>query len=158
MISNESGTLMGSLGCALDELPAAVERLGAERDAHFKSLRAALQQLAVFVGCAVGFDRSFGGERCARRVVAFCAGRIRSCCWPLATEIAKNERNRGAAGFAGNPASWCLRSIPTAGKDLGAVLKNVSGSASRKGRRQQGFCAGEAGLTRGPLPPRWNLQ
>src|SRR5467141_410394 len=38
--------LMGSLGCALNELPAAVARLGVERDAHFKSLRAALQQLA----------------------------------------------------------------------------------------------------------------
>src|SRR5437899_546923 len=37
--------LMGSLGCALGELPAAVERLAAERDGNFKSLRAALQQL-----------------------------------------------------------------------------------------------------------------
>src|SRR6201998_322445 len=39
--------LMSSLGCALDELPLAVERLAGERDANFKSLRAALQQLAV---------------------------------------------------------------------------------------------------------------
>src|SRR6202166_1034822 len=38
--------LMGSLGCALEELPSGVERLAAERDANFKSLRSALQQLA----------------------------------------------------------------------------------------------------------------
>src|SRR5258706_9510746 len=84
-------TLMGSLGCALDELPSAVERLGAERDAHFKSLRAALQQLAVLWAPPLASTAPSAANG-ARVASLFFRGAQPELLLPLATEIWKNER------------------------------------------------------------------
>src|SRR6267142_3626936 len=81
--------LMGVLGCALDELPAAVEKLAAERDSNFKSLRGALQQLAGLWGAQLASTAPAGanGVRVASLLLR---GAHPEQLLPLATEIAKN--------------------------------------------------------------------
>ena len=129
--------LMGSLGCALDELPHAVDRLAAERDANFKSLRAGLQQLAT-VWAAQLASAAPSGANGVRVAALLLQGAHPELLQPLATEIAKNERTiallvleeSGQLVFAQHPA---------AGKDLGAVLKSVLAAHPGKGGGSKDF-------------------
>jgi alanyl-tRNA synthetase len=129
--------LMKSLGCALEELPAAVERLAAERDGNFKSLRAALQQLATVWGSQLALNAPVG-ENGVRVVSMVMQGTHPELLQPLATEIAKNERTvallileeSGQLVFAQNP---------TAGKDLGGVLKSMLAAHPGKGGGSKDF-------------------
>ena len=129
--------LMGALGCALEELPPAVERVAAERDANFKSLRSALQQLATVwaVQLASGASSTANGVRIASLLLQ---GAHPELLQPLATELAKNERTvallvleeSGQLVFAQHPA---------AGKDLGALLKSVLAAHPGKGGGSKDF-------------------
>jgi alanyl-tRNA synthetase len=129
--------LMGVLGCGLEELPAATEKLVAERDAHFKSLRTTVQQLAEARAAQVVAATVPGTD--GNRVVAISLQGVHpELLLPLATEIAKNERaiallvleESGQLVFAQHPA---------AGKDLAAVLKTVLAAHPGKGGGSKDF-------------------
>src|SRR6202049_1316398 len=129
--------LMGLLGCALDELPAATERLAAERDANFKSLRSALQQLATL----------WAAQLASTAPSAANGVRIASLVWrgahpelllPLATEIAKNERTVALLVLE-ESGQLVFAQHPSAGKHLGAVLKIVWAAHPGKGGGNKDF-------------------
>ena len=128
---------MGLLGCALDELPAAAERLAAERDGHFKSLRSALQQLATLWGAqlASAAPSTANGVRIASLLLR---GAHPELLLPLATEIAKNERTVALLVLE-ESGQLVFAQHPTAGKDLGVVLKNVLAAHPGKGGGNKDF-------------------
>jgi alanyl-tRNA synthetase len=129
--------LMGVLGSALEELPGVAERLAAERDAHFKSLRSALQQLAALWAAQL-VSAAPAAANGVRIVSLLLRGAHPELLLPLATEVAKNERmlallvleESGQLVFAQHPA---------AGKDLGAVLKSVLAAHAGKGGGNKDF-------------------
>jgi alanyl-tRNA synthetase len=135
--------LMGLLGCALDELRAAMERVVAERDAHFKSLGSALQQLATLWAAQLASTApaTANGVRIASLLLR---GAHPELLLPLATEIAKHEgtvallvlEESGQLVFAQHPA---------AEKDLGAVLKNVLAAHPGKGGGNKYFVRAKLG-------------
>jgi alanyl-tRNA synthetase len=128
---------MGLLGCALNELPSAVERLGEERDAHFKNLRSALQQLAVLWAAQLASNAPTlaNGVRIAS---LFLRGAHPALLLPLATEIAKNERTVALLVLEAS-GQLVFAQHPTAGKDLGAVVKNVLAAHPGKGGGNKDF-------------------
>jgi alanyl-tRNA synthetase len=129
--------LMGSLSCALDDLPLAVERLTAERDANFKSLRAALQQLATAWAAqlASSAPTAANGVRIASLLLQ---GAHPELLQPLATEVAKNERTVALLVLE-ESGQLVFAQHPTAGKDLGAVLKSVLVAHPGKGGGSKDF-------------------
>jgi len=129
--------LMGSLGCALGELPAAVERLAAERDGNSKSLRGALQQLATVWAAhlVAGVSAAANGER---MVTMLLQGTHPELLQPLATEIAKNERTV-ALLILGETGQLAFAQHPGVGKDLSAVLKSVLAVHPGKGGGSKDF-------------------
>jgi alanyl-tRNA synthetase len=129
--------LMGLLGCALDELPVAAERLAAERDANFKSLRAALQQLGTLWAAQLTSTAPAGAN--GLRVVSLVLrGAHPELLLPLATEIAKNERTV-ALLILEETGQLVFAQHPTAAKDLGAVLKSVLAAHPGKGGGNKDF-------------------
>ena len=129
--------LMAALGCALEELPEAVERLAAERDANFKSLRGALQQLATVWGAQLA--SSAPAEASGVRVVSkVLQGAHPELLQPLATEIAKTER-AVALLVLEESGQLVFAQHPGAGKDLGAVLKSVLAAYAGKGGGSKDF-------------------
>jgi alanyl-tRNA synthetase len=129
--------LIGLLNCALDELPAAAERLAAERDSHFKSLRSALQQLATLWGAqlASAAPSAANGLRVASLVLH---GAHPELLLPLATEIAKNERTVALLVLE-ESGQLVFAQHPSAGKDLGAVLRSVLAAHPGKGGGNKDF-------------------
>jgi alanyl-tRNA synthetase len=130
-------TLAGSLTCAVDELPEAVAKLAAERDAHFKSLRTALQQLAeARAGQLVAAaPADFGGTR----VIATLLQNVHpEILLPLATEIAKYERTV-ALLVVEETGQLVFAQHPGGGKDLSAILKNVLAAHPGKGGGNKDF-------------------
>jgi len=129
--------VMGSLGCALGELPAAVERLAAERDGNFKSLRAALQQLAAVWAAQLVASVSAAADG-GRMVTMLLQGAHPELLQPLATEIAKNERTV-ALLILGETGQMVFAQHPGVGKDLSAVLKGVLAAHAGKGGGSRDF-------------------
>ena len=129
--------LMGLLGCGLDELPAAAERLAAERDANFKSLRSALQQLANLWAVQLASTAPVVANG-ARIVSLLLRGAHPELLLPLATEIAKNERMIALLVLE-ESGQLVFAQHPTAGKDLGAVLKSVLAAHPGKGGGSKDF-------------------
>jgi alanyl-tRNA synthetase len=129
--------LMGSLSCALEELPSAVGRLAAERDANFKSLRAALEQLAAVWAeqLAATAPRTANGVRIASQLLQ---GAHSELLQPLATEIAKHERTVALLVLE-ESGQLVFAQHPTVGKDLGAVLKSVLAAHPGKGGGSKDF-------------------
>jgi len=130
-------TIGDQLSCAPEEAPAAIEKASAERDASFKSLRTALQQLAesraqVRIGTAVPLESG------ARLVTEVLREENPDLLSPLATELAKNDKvvallcheSTGQLVFAQSPA---------AGKDLSALLKRVFATMPGKGGGTRDF-------------------
>jgi alanyl-tRNA synthetase len=130
-------TLMGLLGCALEELPAAVGRLAAERDANFKSLRSALQQLATLWAAQLASTApaAANGVRIASLLLR---GAHPELLLPLATEIAKNERTIALLVLE-ESGQVVFAQHPSAGKDLGVVLKSVLAAHPGKGGGNKDF-------------------
>ena len=129
--------LMGLLGCALDELPVAAGRLAAERDVNFKSLRAALQQLAVLWAAQLAATAPVAANG-VRLVSLLLRGVHPELLLPLATEIAKNERTVALLVLE-ETGQLVFAQHPTAGKDLGAVLKSVLAAHPGKGGGNKDF-------------------
>jgi alanyl-tRNA synthetase len=129
--------LVGSLSCAVQELPEAVEKLAAERDANFKSLRAALQQLATVWAAqlAATAPRTANGVRIASQLLQ---GAHPELLQPLATEIAKHERTVALLVLE-ESGQLVFAQHPTVGKDLGAVLKSVLAVHPGKGGGSRDF-------------------
>jgi alanyl-tRNA synthetase len=129
--------LVSSLGCAVEDLPASIGKLTAERDAHFKSLRGALQQLAE-AKAAQWVGEASPGTGGARLVARVLQGMHPELLLPLATEIAKREgavallvlQESGQLVFAQNPG---------AGKDMAAILKGVLAVYPGKGGGNKDF-------------------
>ena len=129
--------LMKSLGCALEELPAGVERLAAERDGNFKSLRAALQQLANVWGSQLALSAAVEAKG-VRVVSMVLQGAHPELLQPLATEIAKSERTVALLALA-ESGQLVFAQHPSVGKDLGAVLKSVLAVHAGKGGGSKDF-------------------
>ena len=129
--------LMASLGCAPEELPAAVERLAAERDVNFKSLRAALQQLATVWGEQLAAN-AVAGVNGLRVVLMLLKGTHPELLQPLATEVAKHERTVALLVLE-ESGQLVFAQHPTAGKDLGAVMKNLLAAHPGKGGGNKDF-------------------
>ena len=119
------------LSCPSEDLPAAVEKLMAERDEHHKGLRTVLQQLAEVRGLAAiqAATPSAGGLQIVAEVLRDVHAEL---ALPLATEVAKNEKTvalliheeSGQIVFAQHPSS---------GKDLQTILKQVLAKTPGKG-------------------------
>jgi len=125
------------LSCPSEDAPAAIEKLIAERDAHYKSLRGALQQLAEVRSAEVILAAPQTRE--GLRIVAELLRGVHSeLLLSLATEVAKNEKavalliheETGQIVFAQHPSS---------GKDLAAILKHVLATTPGKGGGSQDF-------------------
>jgi len=125
------------LSCPSEDLPAAIEKLMAERDEHHKGLRSVLQQLAKVRGLAAiqAATRSPGGLRIVAEVLRDVHVEL---ALPLATEAAKNEKTvalliheeSGQIVFAQHPSS---------GKDLQTILKQVLEKTPGKGGGSRDF-------------------
>jgi alanyl-tRNA synthetase len=129
--------LAGSLSCAIEELPEAVEKLAAERDAHFKSLRAALQQLAEAKAAQL-YAAAIPLADGTRVISALLQGVHPELLLPLATEVAKNNRAIALLVLA-ESGQLVFAQHPTAGKDMAAVLKTVLASYPGKGGGNKDF-------------------
>jgi len=135
--------LAGALGCAMEDLPEAVGKLAAERDAHFKSLRTALRQLAEARAERMVAAAEAGAD--GLRVIAeVLRGVHPEMLLPLATEIAKKERAIALLVLA-ESGQLVFAQEPGAGKDLGAVLKSVLGSYAGKGGGNKDFVRAKLG-------------
>jgi len=129
--------LVGSLGCAVEDLPVSIEKLAAERDAHFKSLRSALQQLAE-ARAAQLVAEAVPGANGVRLVARALHGVHPEVLLPMVTEIAKHDHavallileDSGQLVFAQHPAT---------GKDMAAILKTVLASHPGKGGGNKDF-------------------
>src|SRR5260221_5591576 len=134
---------MKSLGCGLGELPDAVERLAAERDGNFKSLRAGLQQLAKVWGSQLASSAPAGANG-VRVVSMLLQGTHPELLQPLATEIAKNERTVALLVLE-ESGQLVFAQHPGAGMDLGAVLKSVLAAHAGKGGGNKDFVRAKLG-------------
>jgi alanyl-tRNA synthetase len=125
------------LSCPPEDVPATIEKLVTERDANFKSLRAALQQLAEARNAAVILAAPQTPEG-LRIVAELLRDAHPDLLLPLATEVAKNEKaialliheEAGQMVFAQHPSS---------GKDLRAILKHVLEKTPGKGGGSRDF-------------------
>jgi alanyl-tRNA synthetase len=125
------------LTCSPDEALAAIERATAERDAGFKNLRAAMEQLAearaklLIAATAPAND----GLRC---VAALLQQESPDLLLPLATELAKNENT--VALLVHEPSGQLVFSQSMAAAvDLSAVLKQVLATVPGKGGGTRDF-------------------
>jgi alanyl-tRNA synthetase len=130
-------TIGERLSCSPDEAQAAIEKLIAERDASYKSLRNTLVQLAVdraqlFLAAA---EPGNDGVRC---VVALLREESAELLLPLATELAKNEKT--IALLAHEPTGQLVFAQAQGGSiDLGAILKQVFATIPGKGGGTRDF-------------------
>ena len=130
-------TIGDQLSCAPEEAPAAIEKASAERDASFKSLRTALQQVAegraqLRIGTAAPLE---GGARLVTEVLR---EENPDLLLPLATELAKNDKL--VALLCHEPTGQLVfAQSPAAGKDLSALLKQVFATMPGKGGGTRDF-------------------
>jgi alanyl-tRNA synthetase len=130
-------TIGERLSCSPEEAQAAIEKLTAERDASYKTLRTTLQQHAVdrtqllLAAAEAGND----GVRC---VAALLGEESAELLLPLATELAKNEKT--VALLAHEPTGQLVfAQAPGGSKDLGAILKQVFATIPGKGGGTRDF-------------------
>jgi alanyl-tRNA synthetase len=125
------------LRCAPEEAPAVIEKSSAEREASFKSLRTTLQQLAEARSklLAAGATRENDGILLVAETLGEENPDLLS---PLATELAKNE-NTVVLLFHEPTGQLVFSQSLEAGKDLGAVLKQVLALTPGKGGGTRDF-------------------
>jgi alanyl-tRNA synthetase len=130
------------LGCAPDDVPAAVQRAIAERDAHFKTLKSLLQRLAETDAAAAlsAAKRQANGLRVIAR--AFDGASQPEYLNYFAAQLAKSEKTIALLGR-----SECGHLIfaqhPSAGKDMNALLKQVLAQLEGKGGGTRDFARGK---------------
>jgi alanyl-tRNA synthetase len=130
-------TIAERLSCSMEEALASIEKSAAERDASYKKLRVALQQLAqdrakLLVAAALP---GANGVRC---IAVLLREENPDLLLPLATELAKNEKAIALVIHEGNGQ---LVFAQTAGgrKDMAALLKQVLASVPGKGGGTRDF-------------------
>jgi len=129
--------LADRLSCAPEEIPAAIEKGATERDANFKALRGAMQQLGEAQGKLL-VQACMADQRGLRVIAQLLKEESPELLLPLATEIAKNEKTTalliheatGQLVFAQHPG--CER-------DLNAVLKQLLADVAGKGGGTKDF-------------------
>ena len=122
---------------APEEIPAAIEKGAAEREANFKALRAAMQRLGE-ARAKLSVQQCVPGLGGLRVIAESMAEDSSDLLLPLATEIAKNEKAvallvheiTGQLVFAQHPGS---------GTDLNATLKQVLAELPGKGGGTKDF-------------------
>ena len=129
--------LAAALSCGIEDMAEAVAKLAAERDAHFKSLRTALQQLAEARAAQLVAAAKPSAEG-IRVIAEVMRGVHPELLLPLATEIAKRERAIALLVLA-ESGQLVFAQHPGAGKDMGAVLKSVLGRYPGKGGGNRDF-------------------
>ncbi|MGB7848325.1 MAG: alanyl-tRNA editing protein [Candidatus Acidiferrum sp.] len=135
-------TIADKLSCAPEEAMAAIEKTSAERDAHFKNLRAALQQLAearakLLVASATPAPNGI------RLISVLLREENLDLLLPLANELAKSESTiallihepTGNLVFAQSPTG----ANGGAGKDLPSILKQLLAAFPGKGGGTRDF-------------------
>lgn len=130
-------SLAKRLNCSPEDLVTTTERTFAERDAHYKNLREALQELAearavLLVSSA---PRSAKGTRVVAELLR---GSNPDLLLPLATELAKHEHTVAALVLE-ESGQFVLAQHPGADTDLSSVLKQVFAAFSGKGGGTHGF-------------------
>jgi len=132
-----------TLNCAPEEAVAAAKRMVAERDAHFASLRAALQQLATAEAAlavqALPAEAAVGGVRVVDRILDGAAAEYLGL---FATALAKHEK---VIALVAGPQSGdvVFAQHPAAGRDMAALLKQVLGEVGGKGGGARDFARGK---------------
>jgi alanyl-tRNA synthetase len=125
------------LSCSPEEAPAAIEKASSERDAGFKCLRVAFQQLAEIRSqlMITSATPSANGVRC---VAAVLREENAELLLPLATQLAKNDQT--LALLVHEPTGQLVFAQSTASStDLGALLKQVLASVPGKGGGTRDF-------------------
>jgi alanyl-tRNA synthetase len=125
------------LSCAPEEALAAIEKTQVERDAHFKSLRAALEELAEARAKLLLSETPAAMDGC-RIVTQVLSGEDGELLLPLATQLAKNERTVALIAHQ-QTGQLVFAQHPLAGKDLGAILKRVFETIAGKGGGTRDF-------------------
>jgi alanyl-tRNA synthetase len=126
-----------NLSCAPEEALAAIGKAGAERDAHFKSLRAAMQQLAEARAALMVREVATGAD--GLRVIAqLLREEGVELLLPLATELAKNEKTVALLAH-GETGQLVFAQHASAGKDVAALLKKVTAIVPGKGGGTRDF-------------------
>jgi alanyl-tRNA synthetase len=125
------------LGCAPEDVRGAAEKVLSERDAHFKTLRATLQQLAVS-WTGVLLSTTAAGANGVRVIAVVLREEHPELLLPLATEIAKNERSIALVAH-GETGQFVFAQHASAGMDLAAVLKRVLERHAGKGGGTRDF-------------------
>jgi alanyl-tRNA synthetase len=130
-------TIGERLSCSPEEALAAIEKSGGEREASFKNLRVALQQLAQdrakrLVGTAVP------GENGVRCMAVLLREENPELLLPLATELAKNDKTIALVIHEGS-GQLVFAQTAGGGKDMAALLKQVLASVPGKGGGTRDF-------------------
>jgi alanyl-tRNA synthetase len=115
----------------------AIGKSAAERDAHFKSLRVALQQLAEARARLLVSGAAAGGDG-VRVIVENLREENPELLLPLATELAKHEHTVALLVHEGT-GQLVFAQHPTAGKDLAALLKRLLSDMPGKGGGTRDF-------------------
>jgi alanyl-tRNA synthetase len=125
------------LSCPPEDAPAAIGKLTAERDAHFKSLRSTLQQLAEVLSKAMVSGASLA--RNGLRIVARALREVHpELLLPLATELAKHEKAVALLAHE-ETGQIVFAQHASAGIDLAAILKRVLATTPGKGGGSRDF-------------------
>jgi len=125
------------LSCAPEEAPAAIEKASAERDASFKSLRAALQQLAE-ARAKLLIETAATANGGVRLISSLLQEESVELLLPLATELAKNDKT--IAVLVHEPTGQLVfAQSPGGARDLSAVLKQVLAAFPGKGGGTRDF-------------------
>lgn len=129
------------LSCGQDQTLASIDKMLAERDSSFKNYRAAIQQLAaaraqlLVAGTALRPDG-------LRAIVKLMEEESAELLLPLASELAKNEKTVALLAHA-DSGNVVFAQSPGAGKDLGALLKQVLATVPGKGGGTRDFVRGK---------------
>jgi alanyl-tRNA synthetase len=128
------------MGCAPEEVAAAAERVLSEREANFKSYRAALERLAKAEATLALQSAPPGpnGLRVIARVLEDSPGEYLGF---FAARIAESEKTI-ALLFAKYGGHLLFAQHPSAGKDMNALLKQVLGRVGGKGGGTRDFARG----------------
>ena len=125
------------LSCPSGDISAAIEKLTAERDAHFRNLHAVLEQLAHARNAAL-IPAALQTPAGLRIVAELLRDAHPELLLPLATEVAKNE-NVVALFIHEESGQIVFAQHPSSGKDLPAILKLVLAKTPGKGGGSRDF-------------------
>lgn len=130
-------TIGERLSCAPEDALAAIDKAAAVRDAHFKSLRAAFQQLAV-ARARLSFAENPIASDGHRIIVETLRDENPELLLPLATELAKFDRTVALLAHA-ESGQLVFAQHPSAASDLPSLLKQVLAAVPGKGGGARDF-------------------